>query len=107
MRETVYKPNELPQSITLPVTVYYAASGWDAGTIGAYCFDYQGTSERVVIAKTEATFQIPPQENLKGKVIDALEDEKREIQAQSYVKIRAVQDKIDTLLAIEYKAEGK
>ena len=59
-----------------------------------------------MLYKTTATFEIPPQDNLKEKVIDTLQEEMRKIEAEAFMKKKAIQEKINNLLAIEYKPEA-
>jgi hypothetical protein len=103
MNNEKYSPNELPESATLDLVIWYGISGWEAGEIGVYSFDFKGDTDKVVLCKKQVTFSIPKQGSLKEKVLDALNEEKNKILAENHKRLKGIQDKIDNLLAIEYQ----
>lgn len=100
-----YKPDELPSSITRKLYVHYRISGHSAGQIDIFDFALTSDPERVMICEKEVTIKIPriDRDGLKSKALEVLKREKQKIMADSHMKVRAIQDKIDDLLAIEYK----
>ena len=100
-RWTRYEPDALPNQITRKLYVLYGIEGWNQGCISIMDV---APSSSLILAEHVITLGIPPQgaKELKGKMLVVLEDEKQKILAENYVKLKAVQDKIDNLLAIEY-----
>lgn len=102
-----YKPDELPSSIQRTLYVTYGVGRYNEGKIDV--FDYQSNGsdgfERVALAAHDVTLTVPRQggKELRGKVLDLLREEKEEILAENEKRLRVVQDKIDNLLAIDYK----
>jgi hypothetical protein len=103
-----FKPNEIPATVTFDMVIWYSVAGWEVGQIGAYSFPFKGDDERVVLGTQRVTFEIPPQDQngIKSKVLDMLEEKKREVLAENHRRLKEVQDKIDQLLAIEYQPES-
>ena len=97
-----YAPNELPSEVTRKLYTCYSISGWRMGEISIWDCNMTG-EDYVLLAETEVTISIPEQGNLKSKVVEALEEEKKKLQAEHFVKMQELQEKIDSLLMLEYK----
>lgn len=106
-RSTKYAPDALPESITRKLFVRYAIAGYSAGRIYIWDTDYD-QSDTVPICETEVTIAIPAidHDGLKSKAVEVLQAELQKVRAENHMKEKAIQDKIDNLLAIEYKQEG-
>lgn len=105
MNDTRYKPDEIPDSVTMDMVVWYQIAGYDAGRIGAYFFDFQDNAEKVLLCKQAVTFKLPKidRDGLKSKALEMLQAEKQKILAENHTRLQAIQDKIDNLLALEYQ----
>ena len=100
-----FEPNNLPQTLTREITIWYGIGGWQSGCIGTYDFDFKGNEEKIVLGKQIITLEIGKQGDLKEKVLDSLNAEKQKILAENHERLERIQNKIDNLLAIEYKPE--
>lgn len=95
---------KLPKTIKKKIFVTLAISGWRAGNIGCWDCDITGSdSDYILLTTQKVTFKLPQNIDVKGKVIEGLEAEKEKIQAETHMKLKDIQEKIDNLLAIEYK----
>lgn len=96
---------KLPKTIKTELFITLAVSGWNTGKIGVWdCDVSEGGSEEYILLTTKTvTFKLPQNMDIKGKVIEGLEAEKDRIQADTHMKLKDIQEKIDNLLAIEYK----
>ncbi len=101
-KRKTFSPNALPSSITRDIFLTYKISGSDSGRMEIWDCDLSG-SERINLATMKVTFKIPKKMDLKEKVIDALRNEKEEILASTHKKITELDEKINSLLALEYK----
>jgi hypothetical protein len=104
-RTTTYKPDELPTSVTRTLWISYGMGKWNAGQIEIN--DYVSKSsdgfEKIPLCQHEVTIQIPQPDDIKAKAVEVLEEQKRDLQARHHQELKAVQEKIDNLLAIEFK----
>lgn len=108
--EQKYKPNELPSTITKRLYVSYVVGGYLAGEISVLDFSSVGiNTEKVEIHQLDVTIDLPEisTNTLKSKALDMLEAEKQKVLAENHKRLKVVQDKIDNLLAIEYKPESE
>lgn len=99
-----YKADAIPEQVTLPLTVYYKIAGYSAGQIGAYCFDWDGDRDSVVLHKTTITVDIPRQQadDLKAKAVVQLESAIKDIEAKAFMDIKPLKEKIQELQQLEY-----
>ena len=100
-----YKPGELPKSLNIVVHTHYCYNSeysWQMGTIRHDATDLSGDTY-VCLAKTPVHIEIEAPEDLKQMVLDALEAEKKKQMAEYHKKMFELQEKIDSLLALEYK----
>lgn len=96
---------KLPETVEQEMFIVLNVGGYAAGSL--VFADYDASKydkDQILIAKQNVTFNIPQNIDVKGQVIASLEEEKEKIQAETHMKLKAVQDKIDNLLAIEYKS---
>ena len=95
-----YEPDALPSQIERRVYILYGIDDWNQGQISIGDIAARGS---IVLAQHVITLGIPPQgsKELKGKVLGLLNEEKQKVLAENHERLKAVQDKIDDLLAIE------
>ena len=94
----------LPETITEEVFVTLRVAGYDTGRIDVWgCNVARGDSKYILLCTKEITFELPQDIDVKGQVIEGLESEKPKIKADFHMELKEVQNKIDNLLAIEYK----
>lgn len=98
-----YQPENLPDQCDFTFTMFYYIEGYRQGEIHLYDFEFEGDEEKVVLAHIPMTVDIPPQRHLKQKVVETLNAEKLKLIAEHHVKLKGIQEKIDSLLAIEYQ----
>lgn len=96
---------KLPKTITQKMYVHLRISGYGAGNFFCgQCDISEDDQDLILIATQDVTFNLPQNIDVKGKVIESLKAEKEKIQVVTHMKIKDIQDKIDNLLAIEYKS---
>jgi hypothetical protein len=61
----------------------------------------------VLIAEVDVEVEFSPlsEREILDKVVDSLKSQKEEIEAKAYLDCKAIQDKIDSLLCLEYVPE--
>lgn len=101
-RKTVYPPNKLPTSLERKIYIHYSISGFEPGKIEIWDCDLSGEN-RILLTTMMVKIKIPPKGDLKADVIKALENEIQKIRAESYAKIQQLQERVDSLLALEYR----
>lgn len=101
MSKEKYTPTTIPAKLPATLFTHYRIQGYGAGELVNYDFDASG-AEYILIAETKVTVKIPPIGDLKKKVIDALETEKKNQQSAHLMKMKELQERINSLLAIEY-----
>lgn len=99
-----YAPNDIPDDINLTIYTHYCIGGyeWNIGKLNHYDSDCSGEN-LVLVAQTPLYVRIPKIDNLKQKVIDALEAEKKKQMAEHHKKMFELQEKIDSLLCLTYQ----
>lgn len=104
-RSQTFKQHELPSKLKRTLYVSYGVGRWNSGCINFT--DYKPRSndgfESVIIGLAEATAIIETKQDIKGKLLKVLEDQKQEVLAENHRRLMAVQDKIDNLLALTYE----
>ena len=101
------KQMELPETFTTTLYVYVGTANWNWGQI--HVRDFKAAEgidpSRVLIREVpDVSFKIDPDFDVCGGVVESLKEEKARILAEAEVKARAVQDRIDNLLAITHEA---
>ncbi len=95
---------KLPKTTEIELFVTLKVAGYDAGRIGVWDCDIANANNDYISLKTEKViFKLPQNIDIKGEVIKGLQSEKDKIKADFHMQLKDVQDKIDNLLAIEYK----
>ena len=104
-RSTTYKPDALPTSVTRTLHISYGMGRWNAGQIEISEYGCRGNDgfERIPLCEHEVTVAIPKPDDIKAKAVEVLEEQKRDLLAKHHQELKTVQDKIDNLLAIEFK----
>lgn len=99
---------KLPKTVTKEMFVTLRVSGYAAGDIQFWDCNVANSGEDFILLTTKKmTVKIPQNIDVKGRVIEGLEAEKDKIQARHHMELKDIQDKIDNLLAIEYKPEAE
>lgn len=99
---------KLPKTIVRKMFIVLHIAGWRAGDIGVYGFDSAKDDDNEVLLGTQmVTFKIPQDVDVKGEALKGLRNTKSMLEGKHHMELKTVQDKIDQLLAIEYKPEGK
>lgn len=101
-RKAVYAPNKLPTSLEREIFIHYNIGGSDSGKIEIWDCDLSGES-RILLATRMVKIKIPVKTDLKADVIKALENEIQKTRAEAFAKIQSLQERVDSLLALEYK----
>lgn len=104
-----YKPEELPEQITRTLYVGYGIGKYNAGKIVVSEYEHDDSEgfATVRLLKEDITFKLPKAKvDVKGKMLQVLESEKKKILAENHQRLQEVQEKIDRLLAIEYQPKG-
>lgn len=95
----------LPETATVKICLH-ANTRWGDGTeilpfvsdMTEYGYTYLG----------DVTVTVPvPQVDVRQRMLDALRDEKQKLLAEAQVKANQIDEKIQSLLALEHKAEVK
>ena len=100
---------KLPKTIELEMFITFKTGGYHAGKISVNDYDASlfSHTECVLLGSKMVTFDVPQGVDIKGRAVENLEEQKSKLQAKHHMEIKEVQDKIDQLLAIEYKPEGE
>ncbi len=104
---------KIPKTITKKLFITVGVDSWNSNQISILDFDRTKLSKEVeyVLLKTqEVTFDLSDAEfsdenSIKKEIVKGLEEKKAKIKAETHMKIKEIQDKIDNLLAIEYKPQ--
>ena len=97
---------KIPEKIETTLYVKLYVSGILSGNIDVSDWAGKEDDERVTLLEVPFSIDIPKDvtiESLKNAMIEKLESKKSKIQAEYYVKLQHVQNKINSLLAIEHK----
>lgn len=105
-RHEEYAPDKVPTSITRTIYVGYGIGKYNAGKIVIDDFSRKGTSSDFAVAplaEQKITIKLPKcKVDVKKRMLEVLEEQKCEVLAENHARLKAVQDQIDELLAIEY-----
>ena len=97
---------KIPEKIETTLYVKLYVSGFFSGDISVSDWEGKDDDERVTLLQVPFSIDIPKDvtiESLKNAIVEKLESKKSKIQAEYHVKLQHVQDKINSLLAIEHK----
>lgn len=114
-RETVYKPDAVPTHITRRLHIGYGIGRYNAGRVVVDDHDMHSqpgseNSDFAVIPLKELNLKLdlPKMKiDVKARMIEVLEAQKKKVMAESQREIMRIDDEIQKLLQIEYKAKGK
>lgn len=98
---------KIPKEVTLPVFVTVSAADWNYNDVHLHPSDPRKWSdspeEYVMLLETEVTLTIPQGVDVRGQLLVSLEKTKTKVLAENHANLKCVQDKIDSLLAIEHQ----
>jgi hypothetical protein len=103
----LHKPEEIPQKITRTVWLAYGIGATNGGRLFVDSFiHHTGESASLVLEERVLEFTVKLDAvNIRGKLISNLEEERETVLAENHMRLKTVQDKIDQILAIEYKPD--
>jgi hypothetical protein len=97
-----YKPDTLPPFIERKIYTHFEADGrisiWDRD---------MSNSNRILLSQMMVKVRIPKDKDLKVMMVDAIKNEIEETRANATKKINELEEKIQSLLAIEYHPNEK
>ncbi len=101
-----FAPDAIPKKFDTIIYTHYCYHSdydWHIGSVSHDTSDRSGDNY-ICIAKTPLTVFVPEQKmDIKQMVIEALEAEKKKQMAEYHKKMFELQEKIDSLLSLEYK----
>ena len=97
-----YHPDSLPTKITKPVYLYYEVRGCWAGELRIWGQDMAG-EDRLLLAQKDITISIPRDLDLKTKMVEALESQKSRLLADTHMKVKELQEKVEKSSKEEYQ----
>jgi len=106
--EDVEIPDEIEKTLYVHICLQ---SKWenDIGKISVHTFDRSGFDDddkHVLLVTKKIKIKIPKTTiDFRGELVVGLEAQKEKELAEHYMRMKAFQDRIDNLLAIEYKPE--
>lgn len=99
---------ELPTEEKVTIFVTAEPSEWAESGLTIFTYAYDPTNilnrKEVIVAKKEVTVQIPKQE-IRGQIIERLEDRKKEMAAEYQVRKEGIEREIAELKALEYNPD--
>ena len=101
-----HEPNALPATISVDIRVGYGIGRFNDGYIivGEGEFSNSEGFETVELASIEVDIQLPEATvDVKGKKLEYLHKQKERILAENHMRLKEVDDKIASVLALEYK----
>jgi hypothetical protein len=105
-----YKFDEIPKNFKTTVYTHYcyhSPYSWMVGTI-SHDDDERAGDSYICIAKTEVKIKVPEQKvDIKKLAVEALQKEKEKQMAEHHKKMFELQEKIDSLLCLEYQPTGE
>ena len=105
-----YKPTEIPQALNRTLYIGYGIGKYNSGevVISEYGFATGEDFGVVPLVEHELFIKIPKcKVDVKGRMLEVLEVKKQKVLAENHLRLQEVQEKIDSLLSIEYQpSEG-
>jgi len=114
-RDTVYKPNEVPEKIERSLFIGYGIGKYNAGRIVVDDHDYNMRPDTeskdfaaVLLKELKLKIDLPKMNiNIKDRMIEVLEAEKQKVLAESHRQIFRIDEDIRKLQLLEHKpSEG-
>ena len=101
-----YEPNQIPTKIRRKLYIYYGIGKWCFGELDICDFPRNKDADPdwvyILLCEQEVELDLPDcVVDVKQKTLEILEAEKSKILAENYKRLKNVQDKIDSLLALE------
>lgn len=93
-------PKRLEETVYIFLNIKY-------GHITVHSSDVSEYFEGSILLRTLDIACDLPEIDITGKVIDSLKKQKQKIEAETHIKLTEIDQKIQSLLAIEYIAEAK
>lgn len=100
-----YDPKKIPEVVTIPVVIWYTISGYDAGKIGVYSFDFRGDEDTIVLDKKEIEVSLNISKDIRQVAIDCLNQSIKDVQAEAFKKVSRIQERINALTQLTYSPE--
>ena len=102
----------IPKEIEVEIYVNLFLEGFKAGEFKASCYDFSDSEyqdENINVLKVTKKIDLTKlkidDKSIRTELAEKYRQQIKQIQAESYKKEREVQDKLNNLLAIEYKQE--
>lgn len=109
-KDKQYKYDELPKSVETSLNTYYcyhSEYSWMTGKVVHAIGELPGDSY-LLLAKTNVKVKLAEKkEDIKKLAVEALKKEKEKQQAEHFKKMFELQEKIDSLLCLEYTPAPK
>lgn len=102
----VYEPNKLPSEVSRTLYISFGIGRYNAGRIVIDDTPPRNGEDfaAILLTKKEVVFELPPVKvDIKGKLLEVLQEEKRKIVADNHMRLKAIEDKIANVLAIEFQ----
>ena len=104
-KQTQYKPNEIPTSLIRKLYIGYGIGKYNAGQIVVSDYQHATTDFAVVpLMEKQLAIELPRcKVDVKGRMLEVLEEEKQKVIAENHMRLKDVQDRIDELKTLEYQ----
>lgn len=99
---------KIPKQETLDLFILIGIKAWNFNKINLSDYDHSDTltdrdPDWICLGKTNITIAIPQGVDVRQQMLEKLENLKKKTLAKHHKELKQVQDKIDSLMAIEYK----
>lgn len=99
---------KIPKQKTLELFILIGIKAWNFNKINLSDYDHSDTlfdrePDWACLGKTKIKINIPQGVDVRGQMLEKLEKLKKKTLAKHHKELKEVQDKIDSLMAIEYK----
>ena len=101
-----HEPNALPATISVDIRVGYGIGRFNEGNIVVQEGEFSNSEDFATIELASIEVDIPLPEatvDIKGKKLEYLHKQKERILAENHMRLKEVDDKIASVLALEYK----
>lgn len=92
----------LPKQVTLTLKLH-VGTGWNAGQIIPFCSDMSAHGY-VYLGDVDVTVAVP-QVDVRARMLERLREEKKTLLAMTQVKANDIDERIQSLLALEHQVE--
>ena len=94
----------MPKNFETQIFVTYELGKYDLGIIKVWDCDVSG-SDRILLCSPKIKIQLPGDLDLKAQMLMSLESEKSRLLADTHMKVKEIQEKINNLLCVEYNPD--